>query len=396
MRDELFNPLDPDVLRDPFPVYRRLRETDPVHWHEQLQSWVLTRYADCLAVLRNADRFANDFRRVGIPTPEPILNLQTLDPPEQTPLRNFAVAAMRAQDLGALEADAVHRADALLEPLAAGGPFDFVRDFSDPFTLGTISFLLGADPPQTDAAWDRMNDELDRSMDSGLDPDSLDAGLQARAEFSRLIGSWLEERPEKGILGYIVRNEQATGVSREILLNSCRAFWHAGFEVPSRFLCNAVLALLRSPDALAALAGRDSLDTAVEELVRFAGPVHVVSRAATEDTEIGGRAVRRGQIAIVVLAAANRDPEQFADPETLALDRDPNPHLGFGRGAHSCLGLNVARIETRVALASLVRHAPGLRLAGEPEPRDNATLRGPRTLPVSASGRLAAAGAAGR
>jgi cytochrome P450 len=382
-RDELFNPLDPEVIRDPYPTYRRLRETDPVYWHQQLGAWILTRHADCTYALKHPDLFTTDFRKVGVPTPGPLLSLQTLDPPDQTPLRHFAIDAMRAQDFGALEEDCWRRAEALLDDLRGRDAFDFVHDFATPFTLGTISRLVGMPPPEADEEWRRRNEQLHRSMDAGLDPDSEEAGLAAREAFSDYVARWLAAGPTEGISAYVAGNRGQVDYSDEVLCNSLRAFWHAGFEVPARFLGNAVTTLLHHPEALEQAA--EDVDTAVEELVRFSGPVHVVSRMCTVNTELGGRLIKRGDLVVIVLAAANRDPERFDRPEELDLTRHPNPHLGFGRGTHSCLGNAVARIEARVVLTTLLRSHPGVRLAGELEWWENATLRGLARMPVSLS-----------
>ncbi len=381
VRDELFDPLDPQVINDPYPTYRSLRAKQPVYWHKELNSWILSSYAHCELVLADSDLFAADFRRVGIPTPAPILNLQTLDPPEQTPLRQFAMNAVRAQDLAALEQDTARLAHDLLERLGSQCIFDFVHDFSDPFTLGTICKLLGTEPPERDENWARMNDDLDRSMDSDLALGAEAPGMVARAAFSSLIIKWLSGAPQDGILGYIVRHGKEAGVSDEILVNSVRAFWHAGFEVPSRFLGNAMLALLRHQDAIVHLRSGASIDLVVEELVRFAGPVHAVSRACTRTTDIGGQVIRSGDTVVVLVAAANRDPAQFDNAEELVLGRHPNPHLGFGRGAHACLGAHIARMEARALLRELLRR--DIKLVAEPVLRPNATLRGPARMQVA-------------
>jgi len=381
-RDKFFDPLDPEVLADPYPTYKRLRESNPVYWHEQLNSWVLTRYADCGYVLDTNEVFGNDFRRIGVPTPGPLLSLQTLDPPDQTPLRLFATKALHAQDFNALEMDAKRRADELVASLVGRDSFDFVRDFADPFTLGTISKLVGVEPAKQDEQWSRMNDDLDRSMDSNLLPESEEPGLDARAKFSALVESWLEAGSSEGILAFIAAHINETGVTREVLVNSVRAFWHAGFEVPSRFLGNAIAVLLKNPEALSTFRSSSSVDAAINELVRYVGPVHALSRACSQDVELGGKTIRKGDVAIALIAAGNRDPEQFPEPEELRLDRNPNQHLGFGKGPHSCLGAQVARMEARVALSTLAVNFPAMRLTGEVKPRANATLRGPAVLPM--------------
>jgi cytochrome P450 len=388
-KDAIFNPLDPGSVADPYGGYRRLRDEDPVHWHEPLRSWLLTRYRDCLAVLRDSDTFAADFRRVGIPTPAPLLSLQTLDPPEQTPLRHFAHDALHSQDLDALELDAATRARHGLAELAGRDSFDFVRDFADPFTLRTICDLVGVDPPVADATWDARNEALDRSMDAGLEPDSEEAGLRAREAFSELVDSWLAAGPTEGILGYVAANAGSTGVARDVLCNSVRAFWHAGFEVASRFMCNAVRTVLTDPGARAVLAEMADLDPAVTELARLVGPVHAVSRVSTRPAEIGGRAIARGDFVVVLLAAANRDPDEFDRPDELVLDRQPNAHLGFGKGAHSCLGFMVGKMQVRVVLAEILRAYPEMCLTGEPRPRATATLRGLESMPATLGAREA-------
>lgn len=382
-RDKYFDPLDPNVIADPFPAYRRLRLADPVHWHEQLNSWVLTRYNDCAAVLGNSEVFANDFRRVGVPTPPPLLSLQTLDPPEQNPLRQFAKEAVQSQNLKALEQDAISRAEALFDVLADRESFDFVSEFADPFTLGTICKLVGVAVPSQDQKWAKLNDDLDRSMDNELAPETEEAGIEARAAFSALVDGWLDNSPRDGLLAYIAQHLGEAGAPRDVVVNSLRAFWHAGFEVPSRFLANVISTLIQDEDARRSLREFDNFGTALEELVRYCGPVHALSRACTKDIALGEKTIRRGDVVITLIAAANRDPQQFDNPEELRWGRAPNQHLGFGKGAHACMGANVARIEGRVVIPRMLERFPSLRSAGNPVKRPVATVRGPARLPVS-------------
>jgi cytochrome P450 len=386
--DKLFNPLAPDELQDPYPTYRRLRESHPVYWHKQLNCWILTRYLECSLILGDSDLFGTDPRRAGLATHAPLVNLQTLDPPENAPLRDFAMAALRSQDLAAFEEDAKRRAEDLWDGLEGRQTIDFVNDFADPFALGSISYLLGIEAPPIGDSWNRMNDDLDRSMDSGLAPGALLPGLKARSAFSALVKRWLLSEPKKGMLGYIAANRDAIQTSQEVLVHSLRVFWHAGFETPSRFLGNALLALLRCPRGLRELHNVGSLERAVEELVRYAGPVHALSRIVMRETRLADHTIKRGETVVALIAAGNRDPEQFPDAERMILDRDPNSHFGFGRGAHACLGAQIAKMEARAALSSALRRYPDMGLAGEPRPRPNATQRGLARLPV----RLRAAG----
>jgi cytochrome P450 len=380
--DVYFNPLSEEMLADPHPAYRRLRENAPVYWHEGLQSWLLTRFSDCQEVLRDSATYAADFRRVGMPTPDTLLSLQTLDPPEQTPLRHLGLNTLRAQDLDAFAAELRALADAELAKLAQLEEFDFVQDFSDHFALVAMTKLLGVPGPDEDETFHELNKDLDRSMDSGFNPETEAAGIRARMRFNALVTSWLANPPQHGVIAYLAEHQSEGGVPIDVLVNSIRAFFHAGFEVPSRFLSNAIGALLDQPDAFDALRAGAPMGPAIEELIRFAGPVHALSRACTVDSEIGGTAIRKGDIVVALIGAADRDPEQFTDPDTLVLNRDPNPHLGFGRGSHSCLGSMVARAEIGAVLSAVVQHLPSLRRNGHAVPRPNATLRGAFSLPV--------------
>lgn len=381
--DALFNPLDADSVNDPYPMYRRLRETEPVYWHKQLKSWVLSGYECCQFVLSKPDIFTTDFRQIGLPAAPELLSIQTMDPPAHTPLRNFLANGFRDKDLAELQTLTVERAEQMLSALARRQEFDFVTELADPLALATITSFLGVEPPRCDETFARLNDDLDRSMDSGLATDAEEAGLRARAHFNAVVRSWLDSRPKRGLLGYVVANSERLEVPRDIVVNSLRAFFHAGFEVPSRFLGNAMLALLGKPGAIDQLRHTESLDPALQELVRYCGPVHALSRACTCDHELGGKRIARGDIVIALIAAANRDPLQFSAPDELILNRAPNPHLGFGRGVHSCLGFPVGLIEARAIFSTIVQGYPNVRLAGSTVQRHNATLRGLAKLPVA-------------
>jgi cytochrome P450 len=282
-----------------------------------------------------------------------------------------------------LEGVLIDRARVLLSELAERGEFDFVADFADRFTLEAITTLAGVPGPAVDEQFHELNRALDHSMDAGFDPAAEEPGIRARAHFNALVESWLDDPPAEGVIAYLAAHEAEGGVAREVLVNSVRAFFHAGFEVPSRFLGNAMAALLRQPTAYAQLRAGAPVEPAVEELVRFAGPVHALSRACTEDSKVDGRLIRRGEVVVALIGAADRDPAQFPDPDVLHLDRNPNPHLGFGRGTHSCLGAMVGRAETRAVLRALVDDLPVLRRNGDAQPRPNATLRGLYQLPVT-------------
>lgn len=377
------DPLDPTATKDPFPAYNELRRTDPVHWQDRIESWLLTRYNDCAMVLSNAQLFASDFRRVGIPTPEPLVVLQTLDPPDHTMLRQFAKEALRMQDFGALEKDASSRADELLDSLAERDTFNFINEFAYPLTAGTICRLVGIATPDL-KEWIRLRKhDFGQSVEIQSDPEADGAGSEERAGFSERLNKLLDGGHSEGLLGYIAHHLGEAGVSRDVLVNSLLTFWHAGVEVPSWFLGNAVSTLLENQEAFWDLGSLSSFGTAVEELIRFCGPVHALSRACTEEIKLRDKTIRKGDIVIAMIAAGNRDPDQFANPDMISWKRTPNQHLGFGRGAHVCLGANIARMQTRLAIPKILKRFRHMRSTGVPQPRPNVMFRGLVNLPMT-------------
>ena len=369
--------LEPPTLGDPAPTFHALRSRDPVHWNDGIESWVLTRHADCLEVLKDNTRFGSDWRRAGEGGPAALLSIQSLDPPEHTGVRQLLVAAFRAASPGSL-AETIER-DAR-EILAGFGstPFDFTGQVAEPLALRTITNLLGV--PAPDLAWFRpISAAVVDAMDAGLRPETHEPGLAARAELAALADGWLADPPDLGgIVGYLVtgvgRLDRAT-VDRAVLDNSLRAVLHAGFESVSRLLSHSLVALLDAPDGMARFRSADP-HLAVDELVRHTSPVQADARVCLADTTVGQATVHQGQAVTVLIGAANRDPQRFADPDGLHLDRKPNPHLGFGRGAHACVGSALAGLVARVLLGVLAHEHPDVHACDAPIYRRNATLRG--------------------
>jgi len=215
-------------------------------------------------------------------------------------------------------------------------------------------------------------------MDAGIWPEKGPPAIAARAELAELTAGWLTNAAKgaaDGLVGYVAANAADSGIPRPVLLNTLRAVLHAGFESAGRLLGNGMVALLRDPGALTRLAHGD-LSLAVEELIRFDAPVQADARACVLETRIGEQVMAPGDPVTMLLGAANRDPSRFHDPDTLDLARHPNPHLGFGRGAHSCLGQSLATLEARVVFGTLATEYPQLRAVGDPVHRRNLTLRG--------------------
>jgi cytochrome P450 len=351
-----------------------MREADPVYWSDSIGSWVLTRYDDCATVLRNPGRFASDWRRVGESVPAPMLSIQSLDPPEHTLIRHFMVNAVRTLDYAVLQRTITDRVRQRVAALRNRAAFDAVTEFAAPIALDTIVSVLGV--PRPDPEWFLpISQAIVDGMDAGLWPDAHAPAVAARAQLAELAESWLADPPDTGLAGYVAAHGEDSGIDRPILLNTLRAVFHAGFESAGRLLGNGLAAVASGPDTLGRLATSD-ISAAVEELIRFDAPVQADSRACVEETSIGGKVIASGDPVTLLLGAANRDPARFPEPDTLDFARDPNPHLGFGRGAHACLGQSLAMLQARAVFGTLAAGCREIRAVAAPVHRRNLTLRG--------------------
>ncbi|MEU6349529.1 cytochrome P450 [Streptomyces sp. NPDC047072] len=378
----VYDPLAAQTLEDPYPLYARLRENSPVFWHEQMSSWVVTRHADCVAVLRDHGRFARDRRRAGAEVPEHLQNLQSLDPPGLSPLKRVLVGALRAQDLTAIGERARELTARLLTELAGRQTFDWIHLVAAPVALAVSADLFGVPEPDL-TYYSTISDRIARRMDAGLNPETIPLGDAARADLNSMVEGWFagDERP--GVLSAVRAAADRAQLPPHFIRNSVSNMFNASYGTLFAAIGNIALTLLHHPEALGQLrADHALLETAPDELVRFDGPAQGTSRVAVEHTEIAGRPIEPGQIVMTLFGAANRDPREFAHPDELLLARSPNRHLGFGWGMHSCLGTVFGNLAIREVLRALME-APDLRLAGRPVRRTTATVRSMDLLPVT-------------
>jgi cytochrome P450 len=399
---------DPGHRADPYPAYRRWRETAPVS-QPYPGLFVLTRYADCAAVLRDP-RFghaepgqpvpffqpAQDMPAQGGEAPltgpggRPVRSFLVLNPPDHTRLRKLVSKAFTPRMVARLAPRIEEITAGLLDAAqAAGDPVDLIGALAAPLPVIVISELL--DVPLDDR--DRFTG-WSHDMARGLDPDFLlppgirERQVRARSEFAgyfRDLAAARRRSPGDDLLSALVRVHDRDDVLTEgELLATCTQLHVAGHETTVNLIGNGTLALLRHPGQLARLRSEPGLiGPAVEELLRYDSPVQLTARSALEDAEIGGEPAPRGSVALALLGAANRDPEAYDSPDRLDIGRQPSRHLAFGQGIHFCLGAPLARLEAQIAFRALTGRFPGLRLAGEPEWKDNAVLRGLSRLPVA-------------
>jgi cytochrome P450 len=371
----------PDAQHDPFLIYAPLLEHRPVFWYEPLHSWMLTRYADCTAVLRDSARFSTDWRRVGETVPPAARSIQALDPPEQTPVRRLFVEAVRAAHNDEVRDEVVQQTITRLDVLAGRDSFDFVTEFAEPLALATIARLLGV--PAPDPAWFvPLANAISDGMDGHLWTDRLAPATAARTELAALAGQWLADPDAGGIVGFVARRAEHYGVDPALTATTLRVALHAGYTSASKLLSLSAVALLDVPGNLAAFRAADT-NTAVEELTRYTSLVQGVARACVTDTDLAGVTLHAGDAVTLLLGAANRDPAQFDKPGELLLDRLPNPHLGFGRGTHACIGSLFAVMQTGIVFSILADRYPRARSIRAPTYPGNVTQRTVGHLEVS-------------
>ena len=388
------DPFMPEHRTDPYPLYRRLRELDPVH-RSPAGPWVLTRHADATAVLRdprfspNPAHLHGERPQVG-PRRIDTKVLLFLDPPDHTRIRSLVSKAFTPGRVRQLRARVEAMVDELLDRAEERGSMELIADLAYPLPVSVICELLGVPAVDRDVFRSWSSDAsrlLDRDID--LDEEALQRGGEAIAGFTEhfvaLIGERRESPRDDLLSALIAAEEGGERLSWEELLSTIILLFLAGHETTVNLIGNGALALLRHPGELERLRREPALGaSAVEELLRYDSPVHVTARIATADLEVGGTPVAEGEQVVVLVAAANRDPAVFPDPDRLDLGRPDNRHLSFSAGTHYCLGAALARLEGEVALGKLVRRFPRLELA-DPDPtyRDHLVLRGLRALPLS-------------
>lgn len=385
-----YNPFLPEVRRDPYPLYRQLRSSEPVQWNEFVQIWTLTRYADVTAVLRDnrlsADRTRSE-RFTRPPGREIYQSMLTLDPPDHTRLRTLVNKAFTPGTVERLRPRIQALVDEILDVAAERGGLEVITQLAYPLPVTVIAEMLGV-PAEDHEVFRGWSATLAANLDPIRAGELREEAFEARDALAEYLSGVVElrrKRPGDDLISALLAVEERGDVlSHRELLVMCNLLLIAGHETTVNLIGNGLRALLTHPDQLRRLREEPGLiETAVEELLRFDGPVQLTGRVVTEDAVVAGVEMRPGQFVMVLLGAANRDPEQFPDPDRLDLGRQPNQHLGFGRGIHFCLGAPLARLEGQVALSSLVRRFPALRLDGEPVQRDTVTLRGLESLPVA-------------
>ncbi|MEH0821785.1 MULTISPECIES: cytochrome P450 [unclassified Micromonospora] len=377
-----YDPLSPAMVADPYPWYAELRQGGRVQYSERLRSWLIPGYDDCRTVLSDTARFASDWRRVGEEAPDAVLSMQELDPPEHGPLRRLFTTVFRRQDLSGIGEATYEVSRDIMRTVREWPRFDFTAEVARPVGLFAVCRLLGVPEPKVETFAAQV-DALNRGMDAGLLPELREPAVAARAEINELLASWHREAGGEGLLADVLTGARETGVSEQAVWNTVRVMFLAGFSTTVGAVANAVLALVERPELVTRLRQPSALDTAVDEFMRFDGPVQGTSRAVVVNSELAGVRLSRGDTVLMLFAAANRDPAQFDRPDELVLARSPNRHLGMGWGAHACTGAILARLVMKAVLRSLIELPAVPMPAGAVVRTPRATLRYPDHLPLA-------------
>ncbi len=389
----------PDLLANPYPIYQQFRTSDPVHWDERAHAWILTRYDDVTALLR--DQRLSSVRRELFTKMVEGTGLEQLyeqsansminnDAPRHTRLRGLVSKAFTPRAVEAMTPWIQKKVEELLDAALPRGRMEFIEEFAYPLPVTVIAGLMGV--PLADLAQFRKWSD-DQAIVAGGGPavvshqalhQAMASGQEMRAYFQQIIGE-RRAHPQHDLFTAMIQAEEAGDkLSEEELLANLALLLIAGHETTTNLLGNGLLALLQNPDQFQRLKTNPSLvESAVEEMLRYHGSVQFIQRVARDDVAIRGRTIRKGQLVFLCLAAAAHDPDQFPAPERFDITRKDNKHATFGGGPHFCLGAPLARLESRIAFATLVRRCPNLRLEGGPlHFRNNFNLRGLEALPV--------------
>jgi len=393
----LFRLLDPDVLADPYPLYRRLRREDPVHWDPFLHSWVVTRYTDVVRVLRDFSArrapTAEQLTELGLEALNPVAKVMVkqmlfLDPPEHARIRSLASAAFTPQRVAALRSHIRDIVRELLGKVRRQGGINVIADLAEPLPCIVTAEMLGV--PIEDRhqlkLWSQDFAEVLGNFQHN--PDRVAKLLKTTEDMTAYFRSSMRTqnlRPD-GLISSLM-NAEIDGerlTEEEVIANSIITMV-GGQETTTNLIGSGTLSLLRNPDELEKLrADLSMIPAAVEELLRYESPSQHTARLAPDDLELGGKLIRKRQAVQAVMAAANRDPERFPDPDRLDVTRQDNRHVAFGYGAHFCFGAPLARIEGQIAFEEMIRQLPNWSLDGGPLVwRTNLGLRGLTSLRVN-------------
>jgi pimeloyl-[acyl-carrier protein] synthase len=396
------------VLADPYALYRALREYDPVHWDPYMHAWVVTSYPEVVTVLTNysADRTPSPayLDRLGLSVMKPfaevmLQQMMFMDGAMHSRLRNICAAAFTPRRVEELRTGIDSIANKLIDKVTASGRMDVIVDFANPLPAIVTAKLLGVPIEDHEQLHAWVLDLAEVLGNFQHHPDRLEQIVRSLEDLKSYVAARMEEQrkcPTSGLI-YSLMTTEVDGhrLSDEEVIANTIITLIGGHETTTNLIASGFLTLLRDPESLQQLRDRPEIvGSAVEELLRFESPVQHTARIAPADMQLGGKTIQKGSRVVAVLAAANRDPNRFPDPDRLDLLRPDNRHLAFGWAAHFCFGAPLARMEGQIAFSVLLRRLPRATLLDETlDWRANAGLRGLTKLNISFDPGLSTTGA---
>ncbi len=394
----LFHLLDPETRANPYPLYHRLREHDPVHWDPYLHAWIVTRYDDVVTVLQRYSAARSptpeQLTALGLSELNPIAQVMVrqmlfMDPPGHTRLRALAAAAFTPARVERLRQHIQEITDALIDKVLPACRMDVIADIANLLPATVTAELMGVPVEDRDQLKQWSIDFSEMLGNFQHNPGRTRRMLEVVENMTSYYRARIREQevqPRAGVLHALMTAEiDGDRLTEEEVIANAIITMTGGQETTTNLIGNGLLSLLQNPEQMALLRANPSLlPGAVEELLRHESPIQYTTRLAPDDVELGGKRIRKRQAVIAVLGAANHDPARFPDPERLDITRKDNRHLAFGYASHYCFGAPLARVEAQIAFSSIFRRMKDLRL--EPEPlvwRHNMIFRGLERLPVT-------------
>jgi len=386
----------PEQWPNPHPHYHRMRTATPILSIPEWDEYVFTRFEDCERILRDPTMSSDPTtRRMELPFlefgegMERPRSMLLMDPPDHTRLRKLVSKAFTPRTMERLRPHVAELADGMLDDVDPAG-FDLISALGFPLPVTVICELLGI-PAEDRRLFGPWSSDASRMLDADLDDATIQRGVMAFMQLVNYLNGIFEERraaPRDDLLSALLSAEEAGDrLSEEELRATVVLLFVAGHETTMNLIGNGVVALLGHRDQWERLVADPSLAPGtVEEVLRFDGPVHLTARTATVPTQVGDVLVQPGQGLVTLLAAANRDPARFGDPDRLDITRPDNHHLTFSQGVHYCLGAALARLEGQEVFKALAQRFPALELTEEPVHREHFVLRGYQAVRCRAGG----------
>jgi len=396
-----FDPNAPDFKRDPYTTYSEMRTQTPLLYEPESKLWFISRYEDVSALLRDR-RLGRSIEHIksrselGLPPKNPRYapfdrlsenSMFDKEPPDHTRLRGLVHKAFTPRRIENLRAHIQVIADSLLDQIVTRNESDLLEDFAVPLPVVVIAELLGI--PEADRHRLRpWSHDIVALYELNHTPIQADRAIQAAQEFAdylRYLARIRVQSPQDDLISALAAVEEAGEMlTEDELVSTCVLLLNAGHEATVNVFGNGMLALFQNPDQLSLLRNNPEalVSSAVEEMMRYDTPLQLFRRWVLEDIDYKGVKFRQGEQLALLFGSANRDPAQFDQPDMLDITRTENPHITFSQGIHFCLGAPLARMELQIALATLLRRVPSMRLEYVPQYRDSYVIRGLQDLVV--------------